>query len=386
MIPRKAEHILKKMQKEYPAIAITGPRQSGKTTLAKYVFKDKPYVSLEDLDILYRAKNDPRGFLQRYNEGAVFDEAQRCPELFSYLQGIIDKNNKPGQFILTGSSQFGLLSKITQSLAGRIGIVELLPFSYSELYQNTADATIDEVLFTGLYPPIHDKKLDSQLWHINYLRTYIERDARQLINVKNLNSFHRFVRLCAGRIGQLLNLSGLATDCSISHNTARDWISILEASYIIFLLQPHHKNFNKRLIKTPKLYFYDTGLVSCLLSIQTVEQLNIHPFRGSMFESFIISELIKSRFNIGLPGNLYFWRDRSGSEIDIIIEKSLSLQPIEIKSGQTVNSSFFKGLTKWLNLAGPIAKESSVIYGGKDSFTHSGISVYGWKEFVLHIP
>ena len=207
MIPRKAENILKKMQKGYPAIAITGPRQSGKTTLAKYIFKDKPYVSLEDLDILDRAKNDPRSFLQRYNDGAVFDEAQRCPELFSYLQGIIDKNNKPGQFILTGSSQFGLLSGITQSLAGRIGIIELLPFSYSELFQCNDDVTIDEILFSGLYPPIHDKKLDPQLWYTNYLRTYIERDVRQLINIRNLNSFHRFVRLCAGRTGQLLNLS-----------------------------------------------------------------------------------------------------------------------------------------------------------------------------------
>ena len=382
MIKRNAEFILKKLEKEYPAIAITGPRQSGKTTLAKYIFKEKPYVSLENLDTLERARSDPRGFIEKYYDGAIFDEVQRFPELFSYLQSVIDSDKRPGRFILTGSNQFGLISEITQSLAGRIGIVELLPFSFNELYNAQHNINIDDLLFTGLYPPVHDRNLDPGLWYANYVRTYIERDVRQIVNIRNLSSFNRFVRLCAGRIGQLLNLSDLASDCSITHNTAKEWISILEASYIIFLLQPHHKNFNKRLIKTPKIYFYDAGLASWLLSIQTKEQLNIHPFRGSLFESFIISELLKSRYNIGLPGNLFFWRDRSGNEIDIIIDKGVTLNPVEIKSGQTINSSFFSGLKKWLTIAHESAKEPVLVYGGDDSFTQSGIRISGWKEYV----
>ena len=324
MIPRHAKKTLLELAKGYPAIAITGPRQSGKTTLAKHVFKDKPYVSLENPDLKEMSQIDPRGFLEKYKNGAVFDEAQRSPELFSYLQEIIDESHKPGRFVLTGSQQFGLFSGISQSLAGRVGLVHLLPFTYHELYSpkkhKTGSRDLDHVLFSGLYPPVHDRKLDPHVWYGNYIQTYIERDVRQMVNVRDLSTFQRFVRLCAGRIGQLVKLSGLAEDCGITHNTAKAWISILEASYIVFLLQPHHANFNKRIIKTPKLYFYDTGLAAWLLSIQNPDQLNIHPLRGALFESYVISEFFKAKFNQGVKPNYYFWRDRSGNEIDFLME------------------------------------------------------------------
>jgi len=322
--------------------------------------------------------------LEKYKTGAVFDEIQNCPDLFSYLQEIIDENNKPGRFILTGSQQFGLLSRISQSLAGRIASVQLLPFSYNELYSNK-NPNLDKILFTGMYPPIYDRNLEPSIWYANYMQTYIERDVRKIINIKDLNSFQRFVRLCAARTGQLLNLSNLATDTGITHNTAKAWISILEASYIVFLLQPHHANFNKRIIKTPKLYFYDTGLAAWLLSIQNTEQIAIHSMRGSLFETWIVSEMLKERFNKGLTNNLYFWRDRSGNEIDVLVEKADSLVPVEIKSGKTINSDFFKGLKLWKKLTDE--KESYLIYGGEENYLREKINVQSWRNlnFLLKI-
>lgn len=386
MIPRDAEKLLYELAEGYPVIGITGPRQSGKTTLAQHAFASKPYVSLENPDVRERAQADPRGFLENYAEGAVFDEAQRCPELFSYLQGLVDQEPRPGRFVLTGSQQFGLMSSITQSLAGRIALVHLLPFTCQECYgAGSAEEphSLDEVLFTGLYPPVHDRNLAPRLWYANYMQTYIERDVRQLVNVRDLSDFQRFVRLCAGRTGQLLNLSSLASDCGITHNTARSWISILETSYIVFLLQPHHQNFNKRIIKTPKLYFYDTGLAAWLLAIQDPVQLNAHSLRGALFETFVISESLKARFNRGLPGqNLYFWRDRSGNEVDLLIERGERLRPVEIKSGQTLNSDYFKGLRKWLDLAGSQAVDPALVYGGKEILVHAGIQVVPWREWA----
>jgi len=383
MILREAEKIVRKLSKGYPVIAITGPRQSGKTTLARYVFNKKPYVSLENPDIRELAQDDPRGFLEKYRRGAVFDEVQRCPQLFSYLQELVDEEQKPGRYVLTGSQQFGLMSGISQSLAGRIALIQLLTFSYHECYSATVSKealSLDEVLFTGLYPPIHDKKLDPHIWYTNYMQTYIERDVRQMVNVRDLSSFQRFVRLCAGRVGQLLNLSDIASDCGITHNTAKAWISILEASYIVFLLQPHHKNFNKRLIKTPKLYFYDSGLASWLLAIQSHEQLNIHSMRGHLFESFVVSEFLKSRHNQGMPSYLYFWRDRSGNEVDLLLEQGEKLKPIEIKSGKTLNADYFNGLKKWLALAESTAINPTLIYGGDESVRHAGIRVMSWRD------
>ena len=381
MIRRLSEEALKEFSTGYPLIAISGPRQSGKTTLARYLFSDKPYVSLENPDYRELALNDPRGFLAAYRGGAVFDEVQRCPELLSYLQQIVDESPVPGSFVLTGSQQFGLLSGITQSLAGRVALVQLMPFAMAELYP-AAPITVgvDTMLFTGLYPPVHDRKLKPHAWYANYLQTYIERDVRQMVNVRDLNSFQRFVRLCAGRTGQILNLSDLATDCGISHNTAKAWISILEASYIIFLLQPFHRNFSKRLIKAPKLYFYDTGLAVWLLGLQSPEQVNLHPMRGALFETLIIGEFIKTRFNRGLASNLTFWRDRSGNEIDLVVETGLRAVPVEIKSGKTINADFFKGLKKWSALAGEAAGTPVLVYAGDESLEHAGVHVRSWRD------
>lgn len=379
MIPRNAENILREVVQGYPIIGITGPRQSGKTTLARHVFKDKPFVSLERPDTREFADVDPRGFLDRYREGAVLDEVQRCPDLFSYLQVEVDENPEPGRFILTGSQQFGLMSHISQSLAGRIALIHLLPFTYHECYAETLPG-LDHTLYHGLYPPIHDRNLDPQLWYANYIQTYVERDVRQMINVQDLNNFQRFIRLCAGRIGQLLNYSDLASDCGISHNTARAWISILGASYIIYQLLPHHQNFNKRIIKTPKLYFYDTGLAAWLLGIQNTNQMNTHAMRGAFFESFVISELLKSRYNEGLTSNLYFWRDHKGNEVDVLRQRSDHLQPIEIKSGQTLNRDFFANMQKWMDLVGDIAIDPTLIYGGQESQKRSNIQVHAWHD------
>lgn len=367
----------------FPVIAITGPRQSGKTTLAQHMFSNRPYVSLEDPDILEFANQDPRSFLGKYSEGAVFDEAQRCPHLFSYLQRFVDRNKQAGRFILTGSQHFGFVSKITQSLAGRVGIIHLMPFTLQERYleqQSPELPDVDTLMFQGLYPPIHDREIEPHIWYANYIETYVERDVHQLVNIRDLNTFRRFVRLCAARSGQLLNLSGLATDAGITHNTAKSWISVLEASFLIFLLPPHFHNFSKRLIKSPKLYFFDSGLCARLLAIQDPEQLSIHPLRGALFESFVISEFFKSRYHAGILEPLYYWRDRSGLEIDLLIDKGQTLQPIEIKSGATLNKDYFKSLHKWMDLAGDAGQNPMLIYGGDMSVIRSGVRVYPWYQ------
>ncbi len=377
MLQRQSEQLLRQLQRSFPVIAVTGPRQSGKTTLCRSFFDKKTYVSFENPDVLERVTDDPRGFLKSHVKGAIFDEVQRCPGILSYLQQVVDEDPVPGRFILTGSQQFDLMSGITQTLAGRVGTLELLPFSYNEWNVDAAENDLDSVMFQGLYPPVHDRGLDPLLWYPNYTRTYIERDVRKLTNVQNLAAFQRFVRLCAGRIGNLVNYSDLASDCGITHNTAKSWMAVLQASYLVFLLQPHHKNFNKRIIKTPKLYFYDTGLACWLLSIQSAEQLNSHAMRGHLFESWIISELVKKRFNRGLPANLYFWQDRAKIEVDVIREDAL-LHPIEIKSGSTFRTEFLKGLNRWLSLAGDSSGTPCLIYGGTDSFTHKNTRVLPW--------
>ena len=383
MINRSATLTLKKMAKSYPVITITGPRQSGKTTLARFVFAHKPYVSLEEPDQMEFAQEDPRGFLAQYPDGAILDEVQRCPALFSYIQGIVDKNKRSGLFILTGSQQFGLISKVTQSLAGRVGLLHLLPFSLGELKANgMAPKSLDDALFKGMCPPIYDRKLSPSSWYANYVLTYIERDVRQMVNVRDLTTFQRFVRMCAARTGQVLNLSGLANDCGITHNTAKAWLSVLEASYIIFLLKPHHRNFGKRLIKSPKLYFYDTGLAAWLLGINDAKQMSIHAMRGALFENLMISELLKGRFNKALASNLYFWRDNTGNEIDVLIEKTSTLIPVEIKSGQTVTKDYFTGLKKWLTIADATAGSPYVIYGGNEGQKRLGIEVLPWRDIA----
>ena len=379
MIPRDVEQTIRELLEGFPIVTITGPRQSGKTTIAQKVFSHKPYQSLEDPDVRRMALDDPRAFLSRLPDGCVLDEVQRAPELLSYLQTIVDADGRTGLFLLTGSQQFGLMSGVMQSLAGRTAFIELLPFSIQELDRaGLVPSSLDEMLFTGCYPPIHDRKLPPHRWLSAYSAAYLERDVRQLINVQNLETFQRFVRLCAGRCGQILNLSSLANDCGITHNTAKSWISILEASYILFLLRPHHANFSKRLIKSPKLYFYDTGLLCWLIGIQESYQLASHPLRGSIFETFIVSELVKARLNSGEAASFYFWRDSNGNEVDVLFDMGTTLVPIEIKSGQTLNRDFFTGLERWTKLAGDRATSPTLVYGGSDNHLRRGINVFGW--------
>jgi len=378
MIKRNAATTVRDLAGQYPAVLITGPRQSGKTTLAKAAFPDKTYVSLENLDTRAFANDDPRLFLDRYGDGAVLDEVQHCPHLFSYMQERIDADGSTGRYILTGSQRLGIESDITQSLAGRAAYLELLPFSMSELKGSIGDDSLDRILYTGLYPPVHDRDLAPGIWAQNYVRTYVERDLRRILNIRDLNTFQRFLRLCAARTGQLLNYSSLASDAGITHNTAREWISVLGATYIVFLLRPHHRNFSKRLIKSPKLYFHDTGLAAWLLHIETEAHMNISSMRGPLFENLMISEMLKYRYNRGRTSNLYFWRDRTGHEIDAVVQDGENLIPVEMKSGKTLTSDSFKTLKWWKDLASE--DRAYLVYGGDESFPRSFAEVLSWRD------
>ena len=380
MKTRVASAKIKKLASQFKIVAVTGPRQSGKTTLVKGLFKKKPYVSLENPDLRSFAIEDPRGFLTQYPDGAILDEVQRTPEIFSYLQEITDNKKGPGQFILTGSNNFLLQQNIAQSLAGRVAYLNLLPFSISELYPD--EKTIpgeNNIMFTGLYPPVYDQHIPPQDWYPNYIRTYVDRDVRQIKNITDLIVFERFMRLLAGRTGQELNLAALASDTGVDTKTIQSWIGILESSFIIYLLRPHYRNFNKTIVKRPKIYFYDTGLVCSLLGITSEEQLANHPVRGSLFECLVIIELVKKRTNTGVPVNLYYWRDKTGHEVDIIIDNGDTLIPIEIKAGKTINTEFFKNLLYWNNLSG--MKNGYLIYTGEELQKRSnGIEVINLVE------
>lgn len=378
---------LRRFAKGYPVLILTGPRQSGKTTLAQAAFPKKPYATLEDPDTRGFAKDDPRGFLARFPEGAVLDEAQRAPELLSYLQGIADKDRRPGLFILTGSQQFGLLEKVTQTLAGRAAMVTLLPFTLFELLRSKrAPKGLDELLWRGLYPPLYDRRLDPSPWYGNYVAAYLERDVRSILGVRDLDTFQRFLRLCAGRTGQLLNLQALGSDCGVTHNTARAWLSVLQASHLVHLLPAHHRNFNKRLVKTPKLYLTDPGLACYLMGIQDPRQLSIHPQRGAVFESWVVGELLKGRLNRGLRSNAFFWRDRSGREVDILIEEGARLIAVEVKSGATVSADHFASLDAWRRLAGAATGPLALVHGGSESFEHRGCKVIPWPALGKRPP
>lgn len=387
MISRSSTATLLRLARGFPIVAITGPRQSGKTTLARQAFPDKPYLSLEDPDVLALAESDPRGLFAAHAQGAIIDEAQRAPQLFSYLQTRVDEHRTPGAWILTGSQQFGLLSGITQSLAGRVGMLQLLPFALSELRTaGRLPSTLEELLVQGFYPPLYDRPVASGDWFASYVSTYVERDVRQLINVRDLSAFQRFVKMCAARTGQLLNLSSLATDCGISHNTAAAWISVLEASYVIHLLRPHHRNFNKRLVKTPKLYFCDVGLAAWLLGVREPEQAGFHAQRGALFETLVVNEFLKQRLNDGQPSNLFFWRDSKGLEIDLLLERGEDLTPVEIKSGQTIVPDFFAGLKQWLALSGNPGQRAWLIYGGDREHQSDTIGIIPWRLLPAQLP
>jgi predicted AAA+ superfamily ATPase len=382
MIQRKAKKKLIQLASKFKAVAVTGARQTGKTTLIKEVFRDKPYVSLENLDMRNFALEDPRGFLSTYPNGAVLDEVQRTPNLFSYLQEILDNSKVKGLFILSGSNNFLLQQSISQSLSGRIGYINLLPFSIAELSKaKLLPDSDDELLVKGFYPPVYDQDIPVVDWCPNYIRTYIEKDVRQIKNINDLIVFEKFVRLLAGRTGQELNSNSISIEVGIDIKTIQSWIGILESSFIIYLLKPHYNNYNKTIIKRPKLYFYDTSIVCSLLGIQNAQQMSNYPLRGAIFETMVINEFVKKRTNAAMPINLFYWREKTGHEIDLIMDNGGDLLPIEIKSGQTINSEFFRNIDYWCKLSG--TTKSVLMYAGDQKQKRSnGTDVMNWRELI----
>ena len=384
MIPRTAAALLDEVRTGYPVVTITGPRQSGKTTLARAAFSDKPYVSLETPEAREFARTDPRGFLARFPDGAIIDEVQHVPALLSWIQTDVDLSATMGRYVLTGSQNFALMANITQSLAGRSALVQLLPLSITELSAaGQLPNELDAALLRGGYPALHARAINPARWFADYTMSYIERDVRQISQIHDLALFQRFVKLCAGRTGQLLNLANLAQETGIAQSTARAWLGVLEASYLVFLLPPHHRNFNKRLVKMPKLYFIDTGLAAALLGIMTPRQLALHPLRGALFETLIVTEYLKARFNGGWPSNLHFWRDNIGLEVDLLLEEAEGLRPVEIKSTATVTDDLFKGLRKWRSLAGEEALPARIVCATQESHMRDGIEVRRWQEAAI---
>ena len=372
---------LEEAAKLFPVVAVLGPRQSGKTTLVQQVFKKHNYVSLEDLDIRALAIADPRRFLQDYtNEhGIILDEIQRSPDLLSYIQTIVDKEKKRGYFILTGSQNLMISEAISQTLSGRIALLTLFPLSIHELSNaNLLPDKIEDAVFTGSYPRAYIDKITPEKLYPNYISTYVERDVRQIKNVADLNTFQKFVQLCAGRIGQILNLASLGNDCGIDQKTAKAWISVLEASYIIFLVQPYYKNFGKRVIQSPKLYFVDTGIACSLLRMKSPKDLIEHYLRGHLVESFIVSDLFKQYYNIDQRPSIYFWRDQS-HEIDVIIDQALKNTAIEIKAGKTVASDYFNQLLYWKNIT-ESKNINYIIYAGESNQGWPNAEVLSWKN------
>jgi uncharacterized protein len=360
---------LQNLARQFPVVAVMGPRQSGKTTLVKETFPDY---------------EDPRAFFATYAQrpGVIIDEIQEAPELLSYMQGIVDQSYRPGFFVITGSQHFLMYEKITQTLAGRIALLTLLPLSVHELQAaKLLPETLEATLLKGFYPRLYVQPFDVQTWYANYISTYVEKDVRQTLHISDVLSFQRFLKLCAARTGMLVNYASLARDADISPNTAKAWLSILESSYIIKLLAPYHRNFNKRVIKSPKLYFYDPALVCTLLGIRTTEDLMLSTMRGALVETFAISELFKYSYNNNLPPQIYFWRDAQGHEIDAIIEKSFETTvPIEIKAGMTITPEFFKGLAEWQEITKQPGQDGYVVYGGAESFTRKQGAIVAWHE------
>ncbi len=380
-ITRNITNKIRQSLKKFPVVSVTGPRQSGKTTLLKSAFGEYKYYNLERLDYREMVQSDPIGFLKGAGPKVIFDEAQNLPDLFSYIQVVSDERNTSGQYILSGSQSFLLNEKISQSLAGRVSINHLFPFDINELV-GTKINDVYKFILNGFYPRIYDKKIAADDFYPSYLQTYVERDVRTLKSIENLNSFTRFLGLCAGRIGQVLNITSLANDTGISVNTAKAWLSILESSYIIYLLHPYYKNFNKRLIKSPKIYFVDTGIVCSLLKLADIESVKNHYLYGSLFENLVISEIIKYQYHSGKIPSLYYWRESNGTEIDCIIEKSLTeIIALEIKGGSTYSNYFLTNLKKFNSSSSKLNIKKMLFYTGESTSEISGIQVVAWNKF-----
>jgi predicted AAA+ superfamily ATPase len=386
MIERDLTPILRQRAGQYPVVTLTGPRQSGKTTLCRALFPDKAYLNLEEPDQRRLAVEDPRGFLRLVEGGAILDEIQRAPELPSYLQGMVDADPTPGRFILTGSQQFELMSRVRQSLSGRTAVLRLLPFSLAELARSGPLADAATVIQAGFLPRIHDRRLDPATALADYFSTYVERDLRELTAVHDLQRFERFVRLCAGRTGQLLNLSSLGNDAGVSHATARAWLDLLQTCHIVFLLPPWFVNTGKRLVRSSKLYFHDVGLAAWLLGIREPAQVARDPLYGGLFENMVVADVLKRQFNRGLPGDLYFFRDATGNEVDLLLADGRQFHAIEIKAGATVNPDYFRGLKAFARLFPDAIKSGGVIYGGTQAQPRSDWPVTPWRRLAETLP
>lgn len=381
MIPRAIAAELERLKSKFPVLALTGPRQAGKTTLLKHLFPDYHYLSLENPDVREHALKDPNGLLNTYPEKTIFDEAQRAPQLFSYIQTLADESGLMGQFILSGLQNFLLMQNITQSLAGRVALLRIFPFTFPEMHAGKLPlGNLENVIFTGFYPSIFDRQLEARDFYPNYVETYLERDVQSVIMPGNMRQFQTFMRLCAGHVGQLVNYSSLADGCGISVPTAKTWLSVLERSYILFLLQPYHRNFNKRLVKTPKIYFYDTGLACYLLNINDPAFVGTYYQKGSLLENLIIAELVKQAYHLGMRPAYHFWRDNHQNEIDLIWEENLKMNLLEIKYSQTLSGHFFAPFHKFKSFSGIEPEKQILVYGGTQHLKREGIDIRGWRE------
>lgn len=386
MIHRQIQSVIEDRAKKFPVVTLTGPRQCGKSTLLKSCFPDYRYVSLEDPDVRALATDDPRGFLQDCGPRAILDEAQRAPDLFSYIQTLVDSRDECGQFVLSGSHNFLLMERVSQSLAGRACVLKLSPFSIGELdAAGIVPKTLDDLLLTGGFPRLYDKRISPGEYFPSYLQTYVERDVRLLRNISDMSAFSRFLRLCAARAGSVLNVASLAADAGVTSATAKSWLSILEASYVVFLLEPHHRNFSKRVVKSPKLYFRDTGLLCHLLGIRTAAQLRSSDLRGAVFECFVVSEFAKAAEFAGEAPRISFWRDTNGNEVDLLSEQDGTPKAFEIKSGETRNARFYDALEKFAAFAGVPLSDTAVVYGGDASFAGERRNFVAWRDLAARL-